>query len=98
MERERERAAKTESRGEGIGNVSKTSTGGLHFKNVVFVLLARSKKKEGGQKGERGREENKRGERFNFENTRTDAYLWLCVINALYDKANNSHSASQTSL
>lgn len=96
-----ERAAKKrETRREGIGNVFKTSTGGLHFKDVVFiVLLAPSnKKKEGGWKGERGWEGKKRGERFNFENTRTDAYLWPCVINALYDKANNSHSTLQTSL
>ncbi len=64
----------------------------------MFVLLARSKKKEGGWREGKGEGGNKRGERFNFENTRTDAYLWPCVINALYDKANNSHSASQTSL
>lgn len=44
-----------EKRGEGIRNVSKTSTGGLHFKNVVFVLLARSEKREGGGGGRRGR-------------------------------------------
>lgn len=54
-----ERAAKKrETRREGIGNVSKTSTGGLHFKDVVFiVLLAPSKKK----KKKRGRVEGRKG-------------------------------------
>lgn len=61
-----ERAAKKrETRREGIGNVFKTSTGGLHFKDVVFiVLLAPSKKKkkrEGGREkgGGRGKREGR---------------------------------------
>lgn len=56
MEEERERAATREGRGEGRGNVSKTSTGGLHFKNVVFLLLARKKGRREGWKRERRRE------------------------------------------
>lgn len=55
-------------------------------------------KERGKLEGRKGAGANKTGVRYNFENIGTDAYLWPCVINALYDKANNSRSTSQTSL